>query len=76
MDCYTNLNEIIQQLEACHYECEAGPLENNVAWIELRAVAEICPDPIRTLAVAVRKLTTDNETLRAMVGSQMPGRGD
>lgn len=30
------LQEIIEQLESCHYECEAGPLENNVAWIELK----------------------------------------
>lgn len=30
-----NISEIIEQLESCHYECEAGPLENNVAWGEL-----------------------------------------
>lgn len=30
------LNEIIEQLESCNYECEAGSLENNIAWIELK----------------------------------------
>lgn len=30
------LREIIEQLESCNYECEAGNLENNVAWQELK----------------------------------------
>lgn len=30
-----NFSEIIEQLAFCHYECEAGALENNVAWGEL-----------------------------------------
>jgi hypothetical protein len=34
------LAEIIEQLEACGYECEAGPLENNVAWQELKEIAQ------------------------------------
>lgn len=34
------LQEIIEQLEACGYECEAGPLENNVAWQELKQKAQ------------------------------------
>lgn len=29
------LREIIEQLESCNYECEAGNLENNIAWQEL-----------------------------------------
>jgi hypothetical protein len=29
------LREIINQLKSCGYSCEAGPLENNVAFIEL-----------------------------------------
>jgi hypothetical protein len=29
------LKEIVEQLKSCRYECEAGPLENNVAFIEL-----------------------------------------
>jgi hypothetical protein len=33
------LQEIIEQLESCHYECEAGTLENNVAFIELKRIA-------------------------------------
>lgn len=36
------LKEIVAQLELCGYTCQAGPLENNVAFIELvkRAEAE------------------------------------
>lgn len=30
------LHEIIDQLESCHFTCEAGPLENNIAFIELK----------------------------------------
>jgi hypothetical protein len=34
------LQEIVEQLESCNYECEAGTLENNVAWRELKQIAE------------------------------------
>lgn len=30
------LIEIIEQIESCNYECEAGKLENNVAWAKLK----------------------------------------
>ena len=33
------LEGIIKQLQSCHYECEAGPLENNTAF---RALCELC----------------------------------
>ena len=33
------LKEIVEQLELCGFECEAGPLENNVAFIELKEMA-------------------------------------
>lgn len=32
------LSEIIEQLESCGFTCEAGPLENNVAWRQLRGM--------------------------------------
>jgi hypothetical protein len=32
------LQEIVEQLESCNYECEAGTLENNVAWRELKQI--------------------------------------
>lgn len=32
--------ELIRQLEACGYTCEAGPLENNIAFIQLKAMAD------------------------------------
>lgn len=35
-----NLKQIVEQLESCNFECEAGPLENNVAFIELKRMAE------------------------------------
>lgn len=31
-----NLKELIQELEKCNYECDAGSLLNNFKWIELR----------------------------------------
>ncbi len=35
-----NLKEIVEQLEWCRFECEAGPLENNTAFIELKKLAD------------------------------------
>lgn len=34
------LQEIVTQLHACGYTCEAGKLENNVAWQELERLAK------------------------------------
>ncbi|MED4411023.1 MULTISPECIES: hypothetical protein [Bacillus subtilis group] len=34
------LSEIVDQLKACGFECEAGPLENNVAFVELEKIAK------------------------------------
>jgi hypothetical protein len=31
-----NLEEIVEQLESCNYECEGGSLKNNVAFIKLK----------------------------------------
>ena len=33
------LKSIIEQLRSCNYECEAGPLENNTAFM---ALCELC----------------------------------
>jgi hypothetical protein len=40
------LSEIVRQLASCEYECEAGNLRMNVAFIALveRARAECCPN--------------------------------
>ncbi|KAA0941611.1 hypothetical protein FQ087_20865 [Sporosarcina sp. ANT_H38] len=35
-----NLKEIVEQLQKCGFECEAGPLENNTAFIELKELAD------------------------------------
>ena len=35
-----NLPEIIKQLESCGYNCEGGSLQNNVAFIELKRMAD------------------------------------
>lgn len=32
------LAEIIEQLESCGYECEAGPLELNAAFVEVKGM--------------------------------------
>ncbi|MEC1351687.1 hypothetical protein [Bacillus licheniformis] len=34
------LSEIVDQLMGCGFECEAGPLENNVAFVELEKIAK------------------------------------
>ena len=34
------IEEIVVKLESCKYECVAGPLENNVAFIALKVIAE------------------------------------
>lgn len=62
-----NLKEIVEQLESCGYECEGGSLENNVAFQELKKMADQCPtlEPFNFVPVAdllkppVRK--ADNE---------------
>ncbi|WP_019123633.1 hypothetical protein [Brevibacillus massiliensis] len=30
------LKEIVEQLESCKFACEAGPLENNIAFLKLK----------------------------------------
>jgi len=32
--------EIVKQLKLCNYQCEAGPLEKNTAFIELEKMAQ------------------------------------
>jgi hypothetical protein len=34
------LKEIVQQLEMCDFECQGGSLKMNVAFIELKEMAE------------------------------------
>jgi hypothetical protein len=36
------LKEIVKQLESCGYECEAGPLRNNTAFIALKEASNFC----------------------------------
>lgn len=38
------LREIVEQLQSCGFECEAGKLENNVKFMELRKLAGAKPD--------------------------------
>lgn len=40
------LKEIVEQLEQCNFECEAGPLVNNAAFIVLKSIANIPSDEI------------------------------
>lgn len=35
---WREIDDIIQQLEWCNYECEAGSLENNVAFQRLKQI--------------------------------------
>jgi len=36
--------DALAQIESCGFECEAGPLKNNVAWQFLTAAAKVCPE--------------------------------
>ena len=36
-----DLKSNLEQIRACGYTCEAGPLENNIAFTELTAMAEV-----------------------------------
>ena len=45
------LPEIIEQLEKCEFECEGGPLRNNVAFIALKEMAEIGATPETVITV-------------------------
>ena len=38
---YYALKGIVEQLESCNYECEAGPLERNTAFLALRELATL-----------------------------------
>jgi hypothetical protein len=38
---FESIYEIIEQLKSCNYQCEAGPLENNVAFIDLERHAKL-----------------------------------
>lgn len=40
VDKYDSLQKIVDQLESCHYECEGGILENNIAFIKLKQLAK------------------------------------
>jgi hypothetical protein len=40
------LRLLIEDIECCHFESEAGPLENCLDWIELKArIARLLPKP-------------------------------
>jgi hypothetical protein len=62
------LQEIIEQLESCHYECEAGTLENNVAWRELKerveAIEELLDNAHETRKPLNRDISWVMELLR------------
>lgn len=36
---YKKIQEIVEQLEGCNYECEGGPLNMNIAFIKLKELA-------------------------------------
>jgi len=44
------LEGIVEQLISCNYECEAGPLENNLAFIELKRRANRIPNGLYPVA--------------------------
>lgn len=40
------LSEIVTQLESCGYVCQGGPLENNLAFVELKKKAQAEQDAL------------------------------
>ncbi|MBW7634751.1 hypothetical protein K1I48_14880 [Bacillus licheniformis] len=38
---FKTLKEIVEQIKACDFECEAGPLTNNVAFQKLAELADV-----------------------------------
>ncbi|WP_171056041.1 hypothetical protein [Paenibacillus sinopodophylli] len=36
---FNSISEIVAQLKSCGYQCQAGPLENNEAFIALEELA-------------------------------------
>ncbi len=38
------LKTIVEQLEKCDFQCEAGPLKNNTAFMFLKDMTKVCPN--------------------------------
>ncbi len=43
-DKHWSIETALEQLRKCDYECEGGPLANNVAWQWLEAAATVGPE--------------------------------
>ena len=43
-DKHWSIKTAIEQIESCSFECEAGPLANNVGWRWLIAAAKVGPE--------------------------------
>jgi hypothetical protein len=43
MDKYDTIQKIVEQLESCNYECEAGALNRNIAFLALKRMASNAP---------------------------------
>jgi hypothetical protein len=56
----TSLKEIIEQLKLCHFDCEGGALENNIAFIELKKLAIHQPGQQEQNILAELEETIDN----------------
>jgi hypothetical protein len=46
------LKEICEQLESCNFDCEAGSIKNNTAFIELKKIAQLEEDTHKILALS------------------------
>ncbi len=63
------LTEIIEQLEWCDYQCEAGTLKNNVAFIQLKRMSE---DDNSLLAESQRERDEAHAVIRDLLGALGP----
>lgn len=59
------LPEIVAQLDGCDYQCEAGPLANNVYYIRLKETAALEEREVRQLSEEVPVSFLDFEQRRA-----------
>ncbi len=72
---FMSLLEIIEQIESCTYQCEAGTLENNLAWVELRQMAgldEGCQQ-LAMWAVYSDELESDTLSCSQHLSLMLPG---
>ncbi len=78
MDKHWSIKTALEQINRCNYECEGGPLKNNVAWRWLEGAAKVGPEfwPGQGVYYEVQFIAADKSVMTAwrhfyVVGCQM-----